>query len=320
LDAVILDKAALQAKMEESLADGGDDDTDYINQISALTGYQPVDDKGVDVAYANDIDGISKYVSDSVRQEGTRLFEESQANFFTAYPQMKDAFNYLKVNNSLEGYGKVTDHSKVKLDKDNEEQLSEMIIQGEILRGRTMDQAKRQVKYAKDDNRLFEEGTENLTFVQTTENASVAAREASVAATNQKVADDAATYWGGIKTTIDSGKLEGYIIPENIQVRDKNGVVTNKARSDFYNFVSQTVDNAGNSAAANARATRPELDLLIDYVMFTGGDIKSLIDLQVKKTNAKTFKLQTSKHKSNNSKIVIGKAKDTSKVNNDNIV
>lgn len=319
-DAVKITKEELQTKMVESLGDEVSGDDDYISELSTLTGYTPVDDKGAPVEYENDVEGIAKFISDTVRQEGTRLHQEQQNGFFTQYPQMKDAYNFLRVNNNLEGYGQVTDHSKVKLDKDNEGQLTEIIIKGEMLRGRTKEQAQRQVKYAKDDNRLLEESTDNLTFIQGRETAAAADRASTVAAADKVASDTAKEYWGGIKTTIDGGTLEGYVIPENIQIRDENDKVITKNRTDFYNYVSQTVDNEGNSAASVARTSKPELELLIDYIMFTGGDLKSLVNLQVKKENAKTGKLQISRNKSNKTKIVIGKAKDTSKANNDNIL
>lgn len=311
-----LDKEALQKVIEESIAEGDESD-DYIEELSSLTGFKPVDDKGNDIEYENSIDGIAKYISDTVRQEGGRIYQEEQDAFFTNHPQMKDAYNYLRVNKSLEGYGNVTNHAEVTLDKSNTEQLSAMIVEGEMLRGRTKEQALRMVGYAKDDNRLFEEATDNLTFVKGKEAAEATAREAAVAAMDKADSDAAIKYWDGIKSTIDAGTLEGYIIPENIQTRDDKNIVTTKSREDFYNYVSQTVDKDGNSAAALARAERgAELELLIDYVMFTGGDLKSLVNLQVKKEKAKDAKLKFGRN-ANTNKVVIGKPNNKKVDNND---
>ena len=315
----IFDSTILNQKMVESLTNT--DDVSYIDEISKLTGYTPVDDKGNPVIYEDSVEGYAKYINDVVSQESARVIEERENGFFNEFPVLKDAYNFLRINGSLEQFGNITNHAKVILDKDNIDQLTSVIIEAEMLRGRTKEQASRLAKYAKDDNRMLEEAKDSLTFIQTKEVNEESARATRVAEIDAAAELQANTYWNGIKQTISKGELEGYVIPTNIQVRNETGAVINKTRDDFYNFVSQSVDNQGNSAAAVARAKKgAELELLIDYVMFTGGDLKQLVNLQVKRQTAQSAKLQIGANKDQKTKVIIGKAGDNSKANNDDII
>ncbi len=314
------DAEALLKSVEDSLSDDSDDDIDYISEITKMTGLIAVDDSGNPIEYEPTIEGIAKYVSDVTRQEGNRLFKDSQDSFFNTYAPLKDAFNYLRVNNTLNGFGNVTDHSNVKLNADDSDQLTSIIIEGEMKRGRTKEQAERIVKYAKDDNRLLDEAKDSLAFLKQAEEKDKQDRAKIVEEQDKRMNEQITAYWNDIKSTIDKGELEGYIIPENIQVRDDKGKVISKTRADFYSYVSESVNKNGDSAASLARANKgKELDLLIDYILFTGGDIKQLSNLQSKKDNANKARLKLSKNKSQKNNVVIGKAKDKSKANNNEI-
>ena len=102
-------------------------------------------------------------------------------------------------------------------------------------------------------------------------------------------------FWNGVETAIKNRKLGQYQIPEQIKIT-RNGKSMMVTPADFYRYVSVTDKDGKTAYAKDCEAVSKEQQindsLLKAYLMFTGGDYSSLVDMAIKEKEVKTLKLK----------------------------
>jgi hypothetical protein len=250
-----------------------------IKELAKMTNIVPIDEDGKEIEYEDTPQGIAKYANDVYQIGLNQGINNYQEQLFNTYPLLGDIIDHLQLNNgSLEGFGKKLDYSSIKLDKDNETQLVNIITEARIARGESNDKIEKYIKYLKSGDSLFDESNEELKYLiaKDTEFKTTQAKQIEIQKANDiKAAEE---YWGikinnngqllnlnkpdSIYDTINKGKLkindEVYIIPDKIKITD-NGKITYKTRDDFFNYLYSPVEVVLNDQ--RVKMTQHEVDL-----------------------------------------------------------
>ncbi len=250
--------------------------------IITKTNIIPLDDEGKPIEYSDDAEGQAKYVEDVYNLASTQTLMQYQNNLFGTYPILTDVLNHLNNNNGdLSNFTPRVDFSRVELDKDNEEQLKNIVIQGRVARGESAEKAERYIDYLKNTDSLFDEATAELEDLKQKDAAYI--QELRQAEQQQLEAEqqEAVNYWGVQVTKdgnlVDTGKEDSvygvvktgklkvgtteYTIPEKIRIND-NGKVTYADRNEFFRYLYEPMQVTINNQKTTM--TRHEYDSYIE--------------------------------------------------------
>ena len=319
---VILTKEALIDQImqgDDYLAEPDPDDVSIYAQAQQLTGLELVDDNGNPVEFEETPEGLAQRDLHIARQEGNRIANETINSFFSEYPQLEDAFYYLKTRGNLEGFGSQTNHEGVTIDKNNEQQQVDIVMEREMRNGYTREQAAKRVDLYKQNDMLYEESTSALSFIQKAEQDDKAATRAQFEASEQAKAQEQAEYWNNVAAKLQTGKVLDYTIPENIRVPLENGTVKYFTKQDFYNYMRVPVKGNLTQAQLDAQSEPVDVKIFNDYLRFVGHNMSYIIEQRVnaKQVNdlrqrfnrdaipAKKVVITPTAKKSNNDKIVM---------------
>lgn len=271
-----------------------------IRNIKEALGYQIVDENDKDIEYEDNVEGVKTYVNDVIEQKTNEIQEATLNTLFEKYPFVQHIINYYIANgNSLDGWGVEVDRSGITIDDNNEKQQEEIIRTAWKEQKRTGD-VDSYINYLKSAGTLLSVAKSELEGLQQAD----ATRKQELAQ-RAKEAHDAeeaqmTKFWKEVEATINKREIGGYKIPDQIKVtrEGKSLMLTPK---DFYNYLSVVDKNGETAYARDCKAVDAEKQfndsLLRAYIMFTGGDYSSLVDMAIKDKEVKTlrFKAQTSK-------------------------
>jgi hypothetical protein len=295
-----------------------EDNDDVFAQVQALTGLELVDDKGEAVEFEFTPEGLAKRDLHIARQEGSRIANELIGNFFNDNPQIEDAFYYLKTKGTLDGFGNQTDHEGITLDANNEQQLFDTVVEAEMVRGYTKEQAIKRANIFKNSDVLFEEAKDGLAFIVNKERADKEAQRIEYERQQTKLREEQTQYWNDVLTKVSTGKVLDYTIPENIRVVKNDGTVKYYNRSDFYNYMSRPVKNGLTQAQMDAQSEPLDVKIFNDYLRFVGHNMSYIVDQKVKQTKVTDLKQRFNREPLSTKKLVVNATQRKSK--NDNIV
>lgn len=318
---VVLTKEQLLEQVmatDDYLAEPGDDDVSMYDQAAQITGLQLIDDKGEPMHFEESVEGLAMRDLHIARQEGSRIANETLNNFFTSYPELEDAFYYLKTKGTLEGFGTQTNHQGIEIKQENEAQQLEIVITAEMARGKDREAAAKYANLLKDNDMLYEESKASLAYLQTSEQNDKQSRATKYAADQAALAKEQETYWNNVATTLQTGKVLEYTIPENIRVPLSNGTVKYYTKQDFFNYMRVPVKNGLTQAQIDAQNEPLDIKIFNDYLRFTGHDMSYLVNQRVNQTKVNDLKQRFNRGGIPPKKVVI---KPTArKSNNDKIV
>lgn len=271
-----------------------------IKNIQEALGYQIVDENDKDIEYENNIEGVKTYVNDVIEQKTNEIQEATLNTLFEKYPFVQHIINYYVANgNSLDGWGVEVDRSGITIDDNNEKQQEEIIRTAWKEQKRTGD-VDSYINYLKSAGTLLSVAKSELEGLQQAD----ATRKQELAQ-RAKEAHDAeeaqmTKFWKEVEATINKKEIGGYKIPDQIKVtrEGKSLMLTPK---DFYNYLSVVDKNGETAYSKDCKAVDAEKQfndsLLRAYIMFTGGDYSSLVDMAIKDKEVKIlrFKAQASK-------------------------
>jgi hypothetical protein len=268
--------------VEELTAEGEDDDAtitpEFINALSELSGFKALDENGNVVEFDSSLQGLAKREAYIINTEAGRLADELLNNFINKYPDLEDAINYVVSKGTLEGFNRGKDYSTVKVDKTNEAGMIDIILDAEMARGRTRQEAVRIVNAFKDGGILESMANDSLTYLaKLDKDRKDSIKEAAIDAENEKQA----LIQQRIKESteiINNGKILNWTIPETIKVKQSNGIIKNVSRQAFIDFVTKPLENG--YTADQILSSREDINqkLFISYLRFTGNDLTQLID------------------------------------------
>ena len=287
------------------------------DSANKITGFEFTDDEGNPVEFDETPEGLAARDLHLVQTYGIRTAQEQINKFFQENPHIEDFYNYVKVNGSPEGYGNQTSHENITIDKDNESQHFNLVVEAEMLRGNTRERAENIAEMFKEKDKLFEEAENSLSFIVGKEKESRQQRKEAVIAQQQEEQANKEAHANNVKEILERGKVLDYTIPKNIKVKDKNGIIRTATVNDFFEYVTQDTGNGLTRSQLDAKNEDLEYKLLIDYLRFTGNDIDYLVNQKSNQKAVNSFKSKFTKSKGRVPKATVKVKKNTSNSNDD---
>lgn len=308
-------------KEQNVVDDKKDSEPIDVNAIINEVGITINDENGNPIEFTNDAAGVKSYINSVLELRSSEIADATLNKFFTDAPIVKDFIDYLTINGTPRGFGEIRDLSGVKLDKDNETQLENVIRAAAKEFGNTT-LSDSYIKYLKDSGGLYDEANRQLQAMIDRDNAEKAEREEQAKAARQQEQENLRNYWDAVNKQIQSGNIAGYKIPETF-VLERDGQKITTSRSDFWDYLTIEDRETGLTGYRRDLASMSDHDvmeheLLDAYLHFTGKSYKDLINMAVQEEKAKQLRIQ-SKQNANRGSIRITR-KASGKTNLDDIL
>lgn len=273
-----------------------DEDADAINlaNIQKAIGIDLSDENGNPVEFENSIEGIKSYINGVVEANREENYRTAFNSIQQQYPFIDDVINYwVANNNSLEGYNKIPDRSKIEVIPNNTAQ-HEAIIRQAWAESKRPGNIEDYLQYLKSSGNLEAVARDELKGLQQLDadyRERIAQQAEEVEAQQQQYI---AEYWKSVQDIVQGGKIAGYDIPETISV-NRYGRTIAVGRNEFFNYLYQ-VDGEGKSMyqrdiEATDETAQLQDQLLRAYLMFTGGSYADLVTMADNKNKVKHLKL-----------------------------
>lgn len=307
---------------EQQVDDANEDNAPIdINNIIKQVGVDITDEEGNPIEFTNDAAGVKSYINSVLELRSSEIADATLNKFFTDAPIVKDFLDYLTINGTPRGFGEIRDLSGVKLDKDNEAQLENVIRAAAKEFGNTT-LSDSYIKYLKDSGGLYDEANRQLQAMIDRDNAEKAEREEQAKAARQQQQENLRNYWDAVNKQIQSGNIAGYKIPETF-VLERDGQKVTMSRSDFWDYLTVEDRETGLTGYRQDLESMSDHDvmeheLLDAYLHFTGKSYKDLINMAVQEEKAKQLRIQ-SKQNANRSSVRIVR-KPSGKPNLDDVL
>lgn len=294
-----------------------------LDSLQERFGSDFVDADGNTVEFENTPEGINSYidavVSSSVREAQTSIID----NLFGTYPALEQAYNYIKLNGTLDGFNEIPDRNNIEIQKDNEEQQVAVIKEEWELQGKKGD-VKGYIDYLKAAGILYDTAVESNKTVAEIYDAQRSAQEQEIAKREAAEQERINSYWNSVGDIITRGEIAGYKIPDTIQ-RSINGKLIASTKEDFMKYLSVPVDAEGNTGymldeAKVDEEARIQDDLLRAYLKFTGGNYSSLVNMAVNKEKVLNLRTQAQQVNTRKTLVLNSKGNNSKSVDNNDIL
>lgn len=284
------------------------DSEDEINiqTIQKALGIELTDDEDKPIEFENSIEGVKSYINSVIEAQKKDIAESAVNAIFQKYPVVEDFINYYIANgNSYEGFGKTPDRSNITIDDNDEAQQENIIRMAWKERGMNGD-VESYIQYLKASNILNATAKTELKALQDSDKQRKENYEKEAKAVEEQKQQAMKDYWLGVQNVIQSRKIAGYEIPEQIII-NRDGKKITATPKDFYNYL-YMVDKDGKSAYAKdfAKLTSEQKrddEILRAFLTFTGGTYSNLVDMAIKEEKIKTLKLQAKQNKATSIRI-----------------
>lgn len=284
------------------------DSEDEINiqNIQKALGIELTDDEDKPIEFENSVEGVKSYINSVIEAQKKDIAESAVNAIFQKYPVVEDFINYYIANgNSYEGFGKTPDRSNITIDDNDEAQQENIIRMAWKERGMNGD-VESYIQYLKASNILNATAKTELKALQDSDKQRKENYEKEAKAIEEQKQQAMKDYWLGVQNVIQSRKIAGYEIPEQIII-NRDGKKITATPKDFYNYL-YMVDKDGKSAYAKdfAKLTSEQKrddEILRAFLTFTGGTYSNLVDMAIKEEKIKTLKLQAKQNKATSIRI-----------------
>lgn len=285
-----------------------DETTDEIsiNTIQDAIGVEITDENDKPIEFDNTPEGIKSYVDAVIESARDEHYQTAINTLYQKYPILEDVLNYYVANgNSLDGFGEMPDRSGIEIDDNNEAQQEQIIRTAWKEQNRKGD-VEGYLAYLKSSGTLLATAKEELVGLQEADEQYRKELADKAAAEEQEQLKNQQKYWTGVKQVIDSRKIAGYQIPDNIIV-NRNGQKLSVTPNDFFNYIYR-VDKDGYSAyqrdlAAETPESRRDDEILRAYLKFVGGNYSNLVGMAINKEKIANLKLKAKERNSNTIRI-----------------
>lgn len=280
-------------------SDGDDDSTEpelSIKTIQEAIGVDVVDDKGKKIKFDNTAEGIKSYVNSVMEIRENEIAEAAINRLYQDVPVLPDIINYYVANGgSLEGYNEIPDRTQIVVDENNVSQQKAIIKQAHKEFGRRGD-VNKYIKYLEDSGQLLETAKDELAALQQADKEEHERLRQQAEARIKADEEASEKYWNGVKKVIDSKKIAGYQIPDNIII-SRDGKKISATPQDFFNYLYQVDDNGKSRYVYDLEAQTPEArrddQILRAYLTFVGGNYASLVDMAIKEEKVRTLRMKS---------------------------
>lgn len=277
-----------------------------INTIQDAIGVEITDENDKPIEFDNTPEGIKSYVDAVIESARDEHYQTAINTLYQKYPILEDVLNYYVANgNSLDGFGEMPDRSGIEIDDNNQAQQEQIIRTAWKEQNRKGD-VEGYLAYLKSSGTLLATAKEELVGLQEADEQYRKELADKAAAEEQEQLKSQQKYWTGVKQVIDSRKIAGYQIPDNIIV-NRNGQKLSVTPNDFFNYIYR-VDKDGYSAyqrdlAAETPESRRDDEILRAYLKFVGGNYSNLVGMAINKEKIANLKLKAKERNSNTIRI-----------------
>ena len=264
----------VEEKGEEAL-----DDT-VVSQVLSTLGYE------VDDAYDDTTEGLVALTKDV----GAQMAEEQLDALFQKYPLIRNHLDYVMnggdSQNFMTMYDPRSDYSKVNLNKDDV-QLQKYVL-GEYFKTKGHDKS-----FVEDLLEDYEDSGKLHTKATQAQKALVEAQQKQRAAALEqqkqqqvKARKEQKQFWDDVYNTIDESQdFKGITVPE-------------REKKKFFNYLSKPVTKEGYTQRdIDHSESKMDVKLAIDYLMFKGFNLDTIIDKKARTKSVKTLKDKIRGHK-----------------------
>ena len=283
-------------QFESDEDDGSQEEELSIKTIQEAIGVDVVDDKGKKIKFDNTAEGIKSYVNSVMEIRENEIAEAAINRLYQDVPVLPDIINYYVANGgSLEGYNEIPDRTQIVVDENNVSQQKAIIKQAHKEFGRRGD-VNKYIKYLEDSGQLLETAKDELAALQQADKEEHERLRQQAEARIKADEEASEKYWNGVKKVIDSKKIAGYQIPDNIII-SRDGKKISATPQDFFNYLYQVDDNGKSRYVYDLEAQTPEArrddQILRAYLTFVGGNYASLVDMAIKEEKVRTLRMKS---------------------------
>lgn len=271
-----------------------------INSIQEAIGVDIMDGDDKPVVFENSPEGIKNYVNAVIQFAAEENYQTAINTLYQKYPILNEVINYYVANgNSLEGFRQLPDRSGITIDDNNEEQQEAIIRTAWEERNQKGD-VNSYIAYLKSSGILLATAQDELeNLKQSDEQIQNQLAEQAQAKEEQQMQEEQA-YWQDIYDTVQTRKIAGYQIPENIIV-NKNGQRFTATPDDFFNYI-YNVDAEGKTAyqrelEQETAETLRDDNLLRAYLKFVGGNYSNLVDMAINDKQVAKLRLKAKENR-----------------------
>ena len=284
----------------------GDDTELNLANIQKAIGLEITGEDGNPIEYTDDVNGIKAYVSDVIANSYAEAEQAAYTRIYNDNPLVKSFIDYITIHGDARGFGEIPDRSGVELDKDNEVQQQNIILMAAQEFG-NKSVNENYIKYLKDSGALYDEAKSCLEALQEKDKQVREQIAQQAKAQEEAEIERANQYYNYVNNLIKGRTIGQYSLPETF-VKEVNGQKVTVNLDDFYDFVSRPVtDNEGityNSAAEMLFNKLPfekqvEMNMINNWLLFTGGTYKDIVDMAIKENQVKVLKLKTKQQSTN---------------------
>ena len=284
----------------------GDDTELNLANIQKAIGLDIIGEDGNPIEYTDDVNGIKAYVNDVIANSYAEAEQAAYTRIYNDNPLVKSFIDYITIHGDAKGFGEVPDRSGVELDKDNEVQQQNIILMAAQEFG-NKSVNENYIKYLKDSGALYDEAKSCLEALQEKDKQVREQIAQQAKAQEEAEIERANQYYNYVNNLIKGRTIGQYSLPETF-VKEVNGQKVTVNLDDFYDFVSRPVtDNEGrtyNSAAEMLFDKLPfekqvEMNMINNWLLFTGGTYKDIVDMAIKENQVKVLKLKTKQQSTN---------------------
>lgn len=263
---------------------GADKNTDIasiIKSVGELSGFTATDEKGNPVEFEATTEGLAKREAYIVKQYGTQLANQALENMFNDIPDLEDFIDYVKEHKTAAGFTPVENFTNVTLDKNNKDQLIDVMTKANIARGMSAERAKQVAQWTAEDGKGFDSAKEDLEYLKGLRSAKADARKAAQLAAEEANRIARQRNLDYINDTVKSGKIGDVTIPEFIRVKNADGTIKSVSRDNLLAFMLTPNDKGITPLQERLGALTPEQRLnrsiMEAYMLFTGNDMNDLV-------------------------------------------
>jgi len=255
---------------------GGETPTFDIAEIGKTTAIEMYDDEGKVIEYENTTEGLASHTTDVYNKGGIDKVNE----LYQAYPEVESLVRHIRLGGDSTNFNTRVDYNKVKLNKENEQQLKDIIYKAQTARGNRTDAIERYYKALSagdtDNDNIYDEAEAELKYLQDTDKAANAEQDRLLQEQQYNEAIKANDYWGvavdngqlkdlnkdgSVYDIIKSGKLKlkdkTYTIPEKTKVIE-NGKPVIYTRDQVFTYLYSPVTTVINGERVTA--TQEQID------------------------------------------------------------
>lgn len=296
------------------------ENTDEINikNIQDILGIEIKDENDKLIEFDNNIDGVKSYINAVIESKRNEHYDVAINTLYQRYPILEDVLNYYLANgNSLKGFGERPDRSNITIDENNEAQQIHIIKTAWSEKGIKGD-VNNYIEYLKSSGILYTTAKEELDSLKQADREYKEQLAQEAERKENEYIKSLEKYWNGVHDIINTRKIAGYQIPENIVIT-RNGQKLSATPEDFFNYIYRT-DNEGLSAyqrdlEKETAESRRDDEILRAYLKFVGGNYSNLVDMAINKQNVNTLKFKAASRTTNT--VRVNKPKHTENKNID---